>query len=109
MVTPKRFVTGNFGTNSHANLKHKIESGLANSDYKSNVKLIQHDTSISKTPIIENNRLKNENRRNRKNRQEGQNHEKSPVCTSNRFLVKHTYTKLEHDSEGPKFTVIKQK
>lgn len=47
-------------------------------------------------------------RKKRKDRNDKINYEKSPVnLNSNRYMVKHTYTKLEHDAAGPRFKVIK--
>lgn len=51
---------------------------------------------------------RNSSRRKRMERHSRINYEKSPVDpASHRYMVKHTYTKLEHDAAGPKFTVIK--
>mmetsp|Transcript_15439 Transcript_15439/g.17905 ORF Transcript_15439/g.17905 Transcript_15439/m.17905 type:complete len:104 (-) Transcript_15439:3-314(-) len=103
MVVPSRFITGTVDALPHDYISSEPEDHL----------LVSKTFSIKKykrgeTPTQNGNSNSVCRSANRRNRKERVNYERSPInLATNRYAIKHTYTKLEHDETGPKFTVIK--
>lgn len=107
MVAPNRFVTGNVDAFPQDFATDTRESS-PNIEVKEYARYKNEAGGSVKRPSSDQFYARHNSRRKRKERHDKINYEKSPVNTNtNRYMVKHTYTKLEHDAAGPKFTVIK--
>lgn len=107
MVASSRFMAGHIDVSQGLNPTTEREES-PRIDIASQVKTGQGDRGgTPKITLADSFNNRNNSRRKRKDRYDKIQYEKSPSNPSNRFLVKHTYTKLEHDAAGPKFTVIK--
>lgn len=106
MIAPTRFIMGTVDATPEVYSKTHREIS-PNIEIKGSIKLENDRESTPKITMTDLKHDRNNSRRKRKERFDKIQYEKSPHNPTNRFLVKHTYTKLEHDEEGPKFTVIK--
>lgn len=107
MLGPNHFATGNV---ENYNLEFASNERESSPSFDFKKPISEHNvikTGLKKTSD-EHFNSRNASRRKRKERFDKINYEKSPVnVNASRYMVKHTYTKLEHDEAGPKFTVIK--
>ena len=107
MLGPSHFTTGHV-ENYNVEFGGDERESSPSFDYKKPIGEHSGVKSSSKKPPIDHFNSRNASRRKRKDRFDKINYEKSPVnVNASRYMVKHTYTKLEHDEAGPKFTVIK--
>jgi hypothetical protein len=112
MVAPTstRFVTSNLDSGTQEYFLYDTRESSPTIEVKEYPRSKYDVTGNLKRPTaIDHSSMRHTSRRKRKERCDKINYEKSPVNNTNstKYMVKHTYTKLEHDATGPKFTVIK--
>jgi hypothetical protein len=107
MLGPSHFTTGHVENYNLEFVGDERESSPS-FDFKKPIGEHSGVKAGTKKGAVDHFNSRNNSRRKRKDRFDKINYEKSPVnVNTNRYMVKHTYTKLEHDEAGPKFTVIK--